>query len=41
VDMLPHVSVEEAMRTVIACGSGSQVISEIPQSAAKLAARGK
>lgn len=31
VDLLPHVSVEEAMRTVIACGSGSQVISEIPQ----------
>ncbi|WP_039913487.1 DUF502 domain-containing protein [Cellvibrio mixtus] len=31
VDMLPHVSVEEAMRTVIACGSGSQVISEIPE----------
>lgn len=30
VEMLPHVSVEEAMRTVIACGSGSQVISEIP-----------
>jgi len=30
VDLLPHVSVEEAMRTVIACGSGSQVISEIP-----------
>ena len=27
VDLLPHVSVEEAMRTVIACGSGSQVIS--------------
>lgn len=31
VEMLPHVSVEEAMRTVIACGSGSQVISEIPE----------
>ncbi|ACE84441.1 DUF502 domain-containing protein [Cellvibrio japonicus] len=30
VDLLPHVSVEEAMRTVIACGSGSQVISEVP-----------
>lgn len=30
VDLLPHVSVEEAMRTVIACGSGSQVISEPP-----------
>jgi hypothetical protein len=28
--------VEEAMRTVIACGSGSQVISEIPPNAAKL-----
>lgn len=27
VDLLPHVSVEEAMRTVIACGSGSQIIS--------------
>jgi uncharacterized membrane protein len=36
VDLLPHVSVEEAMRTVIACGSGSQVISEIPPGAAKL-----
>jgi uncharacterized membrane protein len=36
VDLLPHVSVEEAMRTVIACGSGSQVISEIPPNAAKL-----
>lgn len=33
VEMLPHVSVEEAMRTVIACGSGSQVISEIPERA--------
>ncbi|HTF98479.1 MAG TPA: DUF502 domain-containing protein [Cellvibrio sp.] len=33
VEMLPHVSVEEAMRTVIACGSGSQVISEIPNGA--------
>lgn len=29
VDLLPHVSVEEAMRTVISCGSGSQVISEL------------
>jgi len=28
IELLPHVSVEEAMRTVIACGSGSQVISE-------------
>lgn len=36
VDFLPHVSVEEAMRTVIACGSGSQVISEIPEGTAKL-----
>jgi len=35
VDLLPHVSVEEAMRTVIACGSGSQVISEIPPNLAK------
>jgi uncharacterized membrane protein len=26
VDLLPHISVEAAMRTVIACGSGSQVI---------------
>ena len=33
VDMLPHVSVEEAMRTVIACGSGSQVISQLPDQA--------
>lgn len=31
IELLPHVSVEEAMRTVIACGSGSQVISEIPE----------
>lgn len=30
VEMLPHVGVQEAMRTVIACGSGSQIISEIP-----------
>lgn len=36
VDMLPHVSVEEAMRTVIACGSGSQVISDIPAGGAPL-----
>jgi uncharacterized membrane protein len=36
VDLLPHISVEAAMRTVIACGSGSQVISEIPPNAAKL-----
>lgn len=27
VDLLPHINVEEAMRTVIACGSGSQIIS--------------
>jgi uncharacterized membrane protein len=27
VDMLPHVSVEAAMRTVIACGRGSEIIS--------------
>ena len=33
VDMLPHVSVEEAMRTVIACGSGSQIISQLPEQA--------
>lgn len=26
VDLLPHISVEAAMRTVIACGSGSQMI---------------
>lgn len=36
VELLPHISVEAAMRTVIACGSGSQVISEIPPDAAKL-----
>jgi uncharacterized membrane protein len=28
VDMLPRVSVEAAMRTVIACGRGSEIISE-------------
>ena len=28
VDLLPHMTVEVAMRTVIACGSGSQLISE-------------
>lgn len=28
VDLLPHISVEAAMRTVIACGSGSQIISD-------------
>jgi uncharacterized membrane protein len=36
VDLLPHVGVEEAMRTVIACGSGSQVISELPKPATEL-----
>lgn len=30
VDLLPHISVESAMRTVIACGSGSQILSEPP-----------
>lgn len=35
VDLLPHVSVEEAMRTVIACGSGSQIISDVPRSLKK------
>jgi Uncharacterized conserved protein len=30
VDLLPHISVETAMRTVIACGSGSQILSEPP-----------
>jgi uncharacterized membrane protein len=28
VDLLPYISVEEAMRTVISCGSGSQIISD-------------
>jgi uncharacterized membrane protein len=28
VDLLPHIGVEAAMRTVIACGSGSQIISD-------------
>lgn len=28
VDLLPHINVEAAMRTVISCGSGSQIISE-------------
>lgn len=32
VELLPHISVETAMRTVIACGSGSQILSEIPAS---------
>ena len=36
VDLLPHVSVEEAMRTVISCGSGSQVISALPPASVKL-----
>ena len=31
VDILPHVGVEAAMRTVIACGSGSRILSEIPE----------
>lgn len=30
VDLLPHIGVETAMRTVIACGSGSQVLSDPP-----------
>jgi uncharacterized membrane protein len=30
VELLPHVSVEAAMRTVISCGSGSQIISMPP-----------
>lgn len=30
IDLLPHISVEAAMRTVIACGSGSQILSEPP-----------
>jgi len=30
VDLLPHISVEVAMRTVIACGSGSHILSEPP-----------
>lgn len=30
IDLLPHISVETAMRTVIACGSGSQILSELP-----------
>lgn len=31
IELLPHVSVETAMRTVISCGIGSQVISEPPE----------
>ncbi len=31
VELLPHISVEAAMRTVISCGSGSQIISERPE----------
>lgn len=38
VDLLPHVSVEEAMRTVISCGSGSQVISDVMDKKLKLEA---
>jgi uncharacterized membrane protein len=30
VELLPHVSVEAAMRTVISCGSGSQIINLPP-----------
>lgn len=30
VQLLPHISVEAAMRTVISCGSGSQIISDSP-----------
>src|SRR5690606_15030866 len=30
VELLPHIGVEAAMRTVIACGSGSQIISDPP-----------
>jgi len=26
VELLPHISVETAMRTVIACGAGSQIL---------------
>ena len=33
VQLLPHISVEAAMRTVISCGSGSQIISESPPEA--------
>lgn len=33
VDILPHVGVETAMRTVIACGIGSRILSEIPETA--------
>lgn len=35
VDLLPHINVEAAMRTVIACGSGSQMISETPPDSVK------
>lgn len=28
IDLLPHINVEAAMRTIIACGSGSQVLSD-------------
>ena len=30
VELLPHISVETAMRTVIACGAGSQELIEVP-----------
>lgn len=33
IDLLPHISVEAAMRTVIACGSGSQILTETPADA--------
>ena len=33
VELLPHISVEAAMRTVISCGSGSQIISDPPEPA--------
>lgn len=32
VEILPHIGVEEAMSTVIACGAGSQIITDLPQS---------
>ncbi|WP_347330959.1 DUF502 domain-containing protein [Marinimicrobium locisalis] len=31
IDLLPHISVETAMRTVISCGSGSHILSEPPE----------
>lgn len=39
--MLPHVAVEEAMRTVIACGSGSGIISETPENLEKFGSADK